>query len=169
MEIEKAIRTAMDYETKIRDIYRDAFEKVSDPEGKRFFKMMGDDEQHHLDYLKHKLQLWQETGQLSAEKLESSIPAKEIIQRETKKVEAHMAQKDFSSVKIILSRALKVEVETSGFYQNMVNEMTDEGQKMFARFLEIEENHIAAVQAELDYITNTGYWFDFKEFDMEEL
>ena len=39
----------------------------------------------------------------------------------------------------------------------------------FARFLEIEENHIAAVQAELDYITNTGYWFDFKEFDMEEL
>jgi hypothetical protein len=47
--------------------------------------------------------------------------------------------------------------------------MTDEGQKMFARFLEIEENHIAAVQAELDYITNTGYWFDFKEFDMEEL
>ncbi|MBW1748855.1 MAG: hypothetical protein JRJ34_10810 [Deltaproteobacteria bacterium] len=139
MEIEKAIRTAMDYETKIRDIYRDAFERVSDPEGKRFLKMIGDDEQHHLDYLKHKLQLWQKTGQLSAEKLESSIPAKEIIQRETKKV------------------------------QDMVNEMTDEGQKMFARFLEIEENHIAAVQAELDYITNTGYWFDFKEFDMEEL
>ena len=51
----------------------------------------------------------------------------------------------------------------------MVNEMTDEGQKMFSRFLEIEENHIAAVQAELDYITHTGYWFDFKEFDMEEL
>jgi len=80
-----------------------------------------------------------------------------------------MAQKDLSSVKIILSRALKAEVETSSFYQNMVNEMSDEGQKMFARFLEIEENHIAAVQAELDYITKTGYWFDFKEFDMEEL
>ena len=169
MEIEKAIRTAMDYETKIRDIYRDAFERVSDPEGKRFLKMIGDDEQHHLDYLKHKLQLWQKTGQLSAEKLESSIPAKEIIQRETKKVQAHMVQKDLSSVKIILSRALKAEVETSSFYKDMVNEMTDEGQKMFARFLEIEENHIAAVQAELDYITNTGYWFDFKEFDMEEL
>ena len=80
-----------------------------------------------------------------------------------------MAQKDLSSVKIILSRALKAEVETSSFYKNLVNEMTDEGQKMFARFLEIEENHIAVVQAELDYITNTGYWFDFKEFDMEEL
>ena len=169
MEIEEAIKTAIDYETKIRDIYRDAFEKVSDPEGKRFFKMMKDDEQHHLDYLKHKLHVWQETGELSAEKLESTIPAKEIIQRETEKIQAHMVPKDLSSVKIILGRALKAEVETSGFYRNMVKEMTDEGQKMFARFLEIEENHIAAVQAELDYITNTGFWFDFKEFDMEEM
>ena len=80
-----------------------------------------------------------------------------------------MSTKDLSSVKVILSRALKAEVETSNFYEKMVNEMTDEGQNMFSRFLEIEENHIAAVQAELDYITNTGYWFDFKEFDMEEL
>jgi hypothetical protein len=40
---------------------------------------------------------------------------------------------------------------------------------MFARFLEIEAGHIAIVQAELDYISHTGYWFDFKEFDMEEL
>jgi rubrerythrin len=69
----------------------------------------------------------------------------------------------------ILSKALKAEVETSSFYERMVNELSDEGQRMFARFLEIEENHIAAVQFELDYITKTGYWFDFKEFDMEEL
>jgi len=40
---------------------------------------------------------------------------------------------------------------------------------MFARFLEIEENHIAAVQFELDYLTQSGYWFDFKEYDMEDL
>jgi rubrerythrin len=80
-----------------------------------------------------------------------------------------MSIKNFSSVKVILSRALQAEIETSNFYEKMVNEMTDEGQKMFSRFLEIEENHIAAVQAELDYITHTGYWFDFKEFDMEEL
>jgi hypothetical protein len=38
---------------------------------------------------------------------------------------------------------------------------------MFARFLEIEERHIAAVQMQLDYLTKTGYWFDRKEFDME--
>ena len=167
MEMEKAIQTAIDYETKIRNIYRDAAQNVHDPEGKRFFKMMGDDEQNHIDYLIKRLSLWRESGKLSAEKLISAVPSKEIIQKETDKIKAHMSTKDLSSVKVILSRALQAEVETSNFYEKMVNEMTDEGQKMFSRFLEIEENHIAAVQAELDYITNTGYWFDFKEFDME--
>ena len=68
----------------------------------------------------------------------------------------------------MLSKALKVEVETSNFYQKMVDEMPGEGRQMFARFLEIEDAHINAVQAELDYISKTGYWFDFKEFDMED-
>jgi rubrerythrin len=167
MEMEKAIQTAIDYETKIRDVYRDAAQSVHDPEGKRFFQMMGDDEQYHIDYLMERLRLWQESGKLSDKKLKSAVPSKEIIQKETDKIKAHMSTKDLSSVKVILSRALQAEVETSNFYEKMVNEMTDEGQKMFSRFLEIEENHIAAVQAELDYITNTGYWFDFKEFDME--
>ena len=169
MEMEKAIQTAIDYETKIRDVYRDAAQRVHDPEGKRFFKMMGDDEQYHLDYLMERLRLWRESGKLSAEKLISAVPSKEIIQKETDKIRARMSTKDLSSVKVILSRALQAEVETSNFYKKMVNEMTDEGQKMFSRFLEIEKNHITAVQAELDYITNTGYWFDSKEFDMEEL
>ena len=169
MEMEKAIQTAIDYETKIRDIYRDAAQSVHDPEGKRFFKMMGDDEQYHLDYLMERLKLWRESGKLSPEKLRSAVPSKEIIRKETDKIREHMSTKDLSSIKVILSRALQAEVETSNFYEKMMNEMTDEGQKMFSRFLEIEENHIAAVQAELDYITHTGYWFDFKEFDMEEL
>ena len=169
MEMEEAIQKAIDYETKIRDIYRDAAQSVHDPEGKRFFKMMGDDEQYHLDYLMERLRLWRESGKLSAERLISAVPSKEIIHKETDKIKAHMSTKELSSIKVILSRALQAEVETSNFYEKMVNEMTDEGQKMFARFLEIEENHLAAVQAELDYITNTGYWFDSKEFGMEEL
>jgi len=165
--MEKAIQTAIEYETKIRDIYRDASKSVSDPQGKRFFKMMESDEQYHLDYLMKRLKLWQNTGKLSAEKLKSTVPPKEIIRKETEKIKAHMSTKDLSSIIVILGRALKAEVDTSNFYENLVNRMTDDGQEMFARFLEIEENHIAAVQAELDYITHTGYWFDFKEFDME--
>ena len=40
-------------------------------------------------------------------------------------------------------------------------------EQCLARFLEIESNHIDAVQFELDYYGRSGYWFDFEEFDME--
>lgn len=169
MTIEEAIKTALDYETKIRDIYKEAAEKISDPSGKRILTMLKDDEDNHIAYLKDRLQLWKKTGKLSDKKLETLIPSAEAIQRGTEKVEAHMPQQVKSGEIEILGKALKAEIETSNFYQQMVNEMAEEGQQMFARFLEIEENHIATVQFELDYLTKSGYWFDFKEFDMEEL
>lgn len=169
MTIEEAIKTALDYETRIRDIYRDAAEAVSDPAGKRTLQMLRDDEQHHIECLMDRLELWKKTGKLSDKKLESTIPPVDTIQRGVEKVRAHMSLKARKGEIEILSKALKAEVETSNFYERMVNEMPAEGQRMFARFLEIEENHIAAVQFELDYLTKSGYWFDFKEFDMEEL
>ncbi len=169
MTMEEAIKTAIDYETRIRDIYRDAAEVVSDPAGKRILQMLGDDEQHHVEYLMDRLESWKKTGKLSGEKLESTIPPVDTIQRGMEKVRAQMSPENRGGERGILSKALKVEIETSNFYEKMVAELPNEGKRMFARFLEIEENHIAAVQAELDYITKTGYWFDFKEFDMEDL
>jgi len=167
--MEEAIKTALDYETRIRDIYRDAAEVVYDPAGKRILQMLGDDEQHHVEYLMDRLESWKKTGKLSAEKLESTIPPVDTIQRGMEKVRAQMSTENRGGERGILSKALKAEIETSNFYEKMVAELPNEGKRMFARFLEIEENHIAAVQAELDYITKTGYWFDFKEFDMEDL
>ena len=169
MTLEEAIKTALDYETRIRDIYREAAEKISDPRGKKILQLLGDDEQIHIEYLLDRLELWGKTGKLSDKKLESSIPSIETIQNEVEKIKSHVSQENRRGEIEILSRALKAEVETSNFYERMVNELSDEGQRMFARFLEIEKNHIDAVQFELDYITKTGYWFDFKEFDMEEL
>jgi len=168
MTIEEAIKTALEYETKIRDIYKEAADKVSDPAGQRILSMLKDDEETHIAYLKSRLELWEKTGTLSVKKLKTIIPPADVIQKETEKVATHMPQQHKTGEKEILSRALKAEIETSNFYQQMVDEMSGEGQQMFARFLEIEENHIAAVQFELDYVMKSGYWFDFKEFDMED-
>ncbi|MCF8038188.1 MAG: hypothetical protein K9K79_02630 [Desulfohalobiaceae bacterium] len=55
-------------------------------------------------------------------------------------------------------------VETSAFYEKMVRELPEEG-RLFANFLKIEEKHLATVQFELDYLANTGYWFNFAEFE----
>ena len=167
MTLEEAIKTAIAYETKIQKLYQEAHQLVSDPIGKSVFQALADDEQNHVVYLKDRLEQWQKTGQLSPEKLETTIPEKKIISRGVEKLSSRMAREDRNDEKQMLSKALSVEIETSKFYEQMVAEMQAEGRKMFARFLEIEAGHIAIVQAELDYISHTGYWFDFKEFDME--
>ena len=167
MTIEEAIKTAVEYEIRIRDIYREATAAVDDEVGKRIFETLCNDEQHHIDYLHHKLKQLQDTGTIVTEKLDSAIPSQEVVEREAEKVKSLVA-KDFLGIRRqMLSKALKVEIETSDFYQKMVNELPIEGEVLFERFLEIENNHIKAVQFELDYLSKTGYWFDIKEFDME--
>jgi len=167
MTLEKAILTAIDYETRIRDVYREAEAAVEDAAGKRIFNALGNDEQHHIEYLHHKLKQLKDSGRIDPVELESAIPSRTAVVREAGKVEALMAKEFYGVRKQMLSKALEAEIETSDFYHRMVNELTDAGQALFARFLEIENNHINAVQFELDYISKTGYWLDFKEFDME--
>ena len=167
MTIEEAIKTAVEYEVRIRDIYREATAAVDDEIGKRIFETLCKDEQNHIDYLYYKLEQLQSSGTIVPEKLESAIPSPEVFNREAEKIKS-LVSKDFLGIRRqMLSKALKVEIETSDFYQKMVNELPAEGRALFERFLEIENNHIKAVQFELDYLGKTGYWFDIKEFDME--
>ena len=44
MTLEEAIKTALDYEIRVRNIYADAVERVADPAGKRILEMLRDDE-----------------------------------------------------------------------------------------------------------------------------
>ncbi len=167
MTLEEAIQTAIDFETRIRDLYIHAAERIPDPVGQRLFKTLADDEQYHIDYLNKKLEQWQRSGQLTLEGLKSSVPDLDAISRNVEKLEKRMAEEDRGDEKQMLSKALTVEIETRDFYRKVVDEMPKEGKDLFSRFLVIEDGHIAAVQAQLDYLNSSGYWFDWKEFDME--
>jgi len=167
MTLEEAIITAVQYETKIRDVYLAAAQKTPEPAGKSFLETMAEDEQRHLDYLQDRLEHWKKTRKLTLPKLETVLPSAESIARQMARFKSEISKKARGDQKRVLSRALKVEIETSEFYKQMVSEMSGRSQALFARFLVIENRHIAAVQMQLDYATRTGYWFDMKEFDME--
>ena len=167
MKIEEAISEAIAYETRIRDLYREAADRTSDAKGVQVFETLAADEQRHIDYLEHKRRQWRQEGRLSVEPLDSLVPPAERFPSEMVALQAQMEREDRTDEKRMLSKALQVEVETSAFYRRMVGEMEGDAQAMFARFLEIENGHVAAVQAELDYISHNGFWFDFQEFDME--
>ena len=168
MTLEEAIKTALEYEVRIRDVYLDAVQGTDDKSGRKIFQQLADDEQRHVDYLEHKLAQWKETGSITVDALESTIPPREVIRKEAARMRAHVSGEFRGLKEQMLSKALQLELDTSNFYRQMVDQMTDEGKQMFARFLEIEDNHIEAVQFELDHVGHMGYWFGFEEFDIEE-
>ena len=168
MNIEEAIQTALEYEVKIRDLYLQGVEATPEHAGKKIFQTLADDEQRHVDYLNHKLNEWRRDGKIVPEKLESLVPPREVIQKELDKLRSRMETDDRGLKQQMLSKALQLEIETSRFYQKMVEELPEDGRQMFARFLEIENAHVDAVQFELDYVSRTGSWFGFEEFDIEE-
>jgi len=167
MTLEEAIKTAMEFETQVSDVYRHAMENTSDQVGKRTFGVLAEEEQRHLNYLKSRLDELRKTGGITAEELDTAIPSREAIRGGIGRLEATMEKKGRGVELQMLGKALEVEQDTTDFYRKMVSELDAEGRKLFARFVEIEEGHLAIVQAEIDYLSRSGYWFDIKEFDME--
>jgi len=168
--LEEAIKTAIEYETKVRDVYKEAQQQLDDAKGKQVMGALSSEEQGHLDYLNSRLTEWEKTGSLSVEDLDTHIPSKEMISEKTQvlkdTVKVSEDDKRHDMEITMLRKALALEEETSSFYKKMVSELSEEGQQLFARFVEIEEGHLAIVQAELDYISGPGYWFDIREFDL---
>ena len=166
MTLEKAIKTALEYENKVRDTYLEAARDATDAVAKRVFKVLGDEEQGHVDYLNSKLEEWRKTGKVTPERLGTVVPSQEAIEEGVAKLDGHMNKADLGSEMFVLSKALQLEVETGNFYREMVDTLGEEGE-LFSRFLEIEDGHRAIVQAEIDCLNNTGYLFDFQDFKME--
>ena len=168
MTVEQAIKTSIEYENKVRDFYVDAVRKTGDPAGKALFKLMAEEEQHHVDYLVAKLKEWHESGRMTAEGLRTAIPPREVVEEGIAKLHATMTGERGPSEIELLEKAYAAETETSGFYRKMVGELPREAKPLFSRFLEIEDGHLAIVQAQLDLLSGTGYWFDVREFNLEE-
>lgn len=151
MDIEEAIKTAIEFETRIVETYTEAYEKVSTDSGRRLVEALVEDEKHHLKYLKDKLEQFTKDGIITLERLETVIPPKDVIVREVAKLKKKISRGSKSDIKQIISRALNLEIETSEFYRRMVGELSAEGKDLFAHFLEIEEAHVTLVRAEFDF------------------
>ena len=167
LSVEEAIKTAMEFETKVRDTYAEAVEKANDQISKKVFGILAKEEQGHLDYLEHRLKELHDTGKVNASELPTVIPTAEVIKEKTKHLEKTVHSSVDDREIEMLKQAFEAEKTTSGFYREMVATMKDEEQVMFQKFLEIEEGHVAIVQAELNAAMGFGAFFDFEEFNLE--
>jgi rubrerythrin len=170
MKLDEAIRMAIEYEGRVYKTYLDAMNEATDEVAKRVFQALCNEEKEHLTYLRERLDEWKKTGKITVARLTTSIPTKQAIEEGLEKLREKMAGKASAKHDTeleMLRKALAVETETSTFYKDMVRTLDAEGQQMFARFVEVEEGHQAIVQAEIDSVSGTGYWFDHREFSLE--
>lgn len=167
MTIEEAIRTSIEYETGVRDVYRDAVERAGSEAARRFFQLMSDEEQHHLDYLESKLEELAVSGCVTADGLKTALPAGSDVGASVAALGDEIGERAGRVDIEYLEKAHAVERTTSDFYRRMAEELPDEAKGLFSRFLEIEDGHLDIVQAQLDLANGTGYWFDVREFNLE--
>jgi len=169
IRLDEAIKTALEFENKVLKLYQDAEKHAVDPVGRKVFQQLAKEEAGHVAYLESRLTEWQKGGQIALEELRSVVPDRERIAEGRKRLTKPMRGKPGSATEVeYLRRALIAEKETSAFYRRMVSEMAEERRPLFARFLEIEEGHVAIVEAEIDAVSGAGFWFGIQEFDVEK-
>ncbi len=168
MKLQDAIAVAIDFEKKVRDHYLRGAKEIPEPQGRKVFALLGKEEQGHVDYLEHCLAQWKKTGKVPNVPLKSVLPrGSKWIEGERKKLAGQAKRVATKTELDALKLALQHEKDADGFYHKLVAELPAEERSLFAKFLEIEDGHLAIVQAQLDSVQGMGFWFDVAEFRLE--
>lgn len=165
MDTIAAFKTAIEYETQVSKAYRDIAEEISDPLAKRMFVSLADDEYFHVQFLHKRLKEFIQSGTISLAKLATPFPVKRILENEIKQLTGIadvMQQATKPSLLLALKTAYDLEVKTTLFYKKMAEETQGTIQKLFQKFLIIEESHETAVQAQIYEYTKTGRWLPLR-------
>ncbi len=168
MKLQEAIAVAIDFEKKVRDHYLRGAKEIPEPQGRKVFALLGKEEQGHVEYLEHCQAQWKKTGKVPNVPLKSILPkGSKWIEGERKKI-ASQGKRVASKTELdALKQALQHEKDADAFYHKLVAELPKDDQALFAKFLEIEDGHLAIVQAQLDSVQGMGFWFDVAEFRLE--
>ena len=70
-------------------------------------------------------------------------------------------------VKRVLNSALKLEIETTDYYQEAFEQTEGDIKEIMAKFVTIEQRHTEVVRFELDHASHNGFWLGFPEISME--
>ncbi len=168
MKLQEAITVAIDFEKKVRDHYLRGAKEIPEPKGRKVFALLGKEEQGHVDYLEHCLAQWKKTGKVPDMPLKTILPkGSKWIEGERKKLAAQGKRAATKTELDALKVALQHEREADAFYHKLVAELPKDEQGLFSKFLEIEDGHLAIVQAQLDSVQGMGFWFDVAEFRLE--
>jgi len=135
-------------------------------DGKDMFIWLAREEFSHMRLFENMLVAVDEGGAVSA----SEIPVSGIqkMMPKVKKMDLAKGGKAEAHDADALRAALKMEEDTRDYYMAQAKKADDQKVKeVFSALADVEHGHWELIMAQLDFVTQTGYWFGFQEFDVE--
>jgi len=161
------IRKAIEVEKNGLKTYLQFARETQDISGKNMFILLASDEFDHMNLLEEMLK----------EVLHSSnaVLPENVDLTTIEKIVPKLQQKNLSTVGkaaqdelMALKTARKMEKNAIEYYENLYNQLEDQKlKKLVRRLIEMEEGHYNIIQMEIDSVTNTGFWFNFMEFNLD--
>jgi rubrerythrin len=150
MDLQSALQTAMKGEIEGRELYKAAAEKTGDDKAQEVFKMLADEEQHHLDSLIRIAEDYDGGKELAMPELRAPASFEDaespIFTREFKEKVA-----DFDMT--ALSIGMKLELESEKAYRDMAKEAeSSELQQLFTRLADWEKGHFDYLQQQKGFL-----------------
>jgi rubrerythrin len=162
----RALEIALSTEKNGLKTYIDFAYHTKDESGKNMFIRLAADEFEHMTILEKQRESIQEkecwiTVKLEKSEIEKLTPA---LKEKIKKVKGTEGLDQMSA----LRTALDMEERAVRFYGEQAQISADPKAKdMYLRLVKMEQAHYELIQAEIDYIDKTGFWFDLREFSLE--
>ncbi len=144
---EEILGTALELEVKGLKFYTDAEKKTGNKTGKKMFAQLAKEEEEHIKSLKDMFR------NLYPDRTHRDIPLFDTVVSE------------YSGEVEALRIAMTMEKAAIQFYTDWAQGNVE---SLFRELIEFEKKHLELLQAELDYVMKTGFWFDHFESSMED-
>jgi rubrerythrin len=164
------VRTAIEYETKMRDAYLEAVRATGDPTRREIFLKLATDEENHMELMRKCLGEWLESGTITAKQLRAAASDKEAIHVTLTRVREALAPAPLENELQMLQKAYAAETEACDFFARIVEKLRNRDQKeLFENVLLAEQAHVSIVKSELDYAMSgqKSSWVVSSEDDRE--
>ena len=161
----EAMKTAIEMEKSGHKFFTEAAEKVRHEVGRKLFTRLAAEE---IDHMRTFEKIFDEvSGGTDWKQAVGSVePAKRVPYfddaRKEFKVENQSVELEY------LKKALDLERDAMQFFEKAISEAeSPEAREIFKRIRDEEQAHYDLIQAEIDSVNGSGFWFDVHEFYMD--
>ncbi len=165
-EVMKALRMAVDIEDNGLATFLKFARRTKHEFGKNMFIRLAMDENEHRRILEkqlHHLAEGQTWIEIKVPKYEIEHVAPTMTEKQ-QKITADSGGAEAEALEI----SLDLERKAAKFFREQAEAATDpKAKSLFEHLAQWEDSHFDLIQAEMDSINNTGYWFNVAEFKMD--